>query len=1002
MPIPMTCSGCHASFDVPDNLAGKTIRCTSCKAQMTIPAAGEKKPFGWATKTPPAAVIELDDEPAPVKTAAKPAVAVKAAPKAAVVVDDDEDDSPKAPKKAAPKQLSGIKGAPPGMKSATKAAVARRKVEDDDDDDDDDTPRRGKKKAAAGGSNVAILAGGGLALCAVIGVAVWMFAFKGDKADKTDSASSSSSTPASTSGSGGGRTPDIGTRPNGPPAGMGVGGGAAGASGLNGAWQPVQGEGFTCEMPGQAQVMTQTQQGTTVKVHMVGDGQREVILAMAVNLPGPIPATAQGQLYNEMAKAFEQGANGGGGGFGLQAKVKVAGTSDFQLDQFNGRELILNDGGGKQVGVMRLLVAGTKLFLYGGASDKFAANSGQIQRMMASFKVSDGSAGGGNEVANGGLPAGRGAGRGGLTPPGGSTGNEGEAPTSSNPGGGRGSPSGPPGAFQPPGGEAPTSANPGGGRGGPPPGMVGPPTSANPGGGGFVPPNGGPPPGMVGPRGGGDGVAGAFGQPPGGGGLTPLGPPGGQPPGGPPPGFQGGGAFGGFGGGFGSPDDNIPISPPIEPFYAAAFDAEKKQLITIGMRPRTTPQSRAQAVLRLYEYPAFALKGTYNIPHVGTRIVIDTASEKGLMYVASVNTVPAAWSGGPMAVERNAAVGDIEVYELDQIRSGKTEPGKDFKPLGTIGVGGTIRGLELSPDGKTLFCLNCANTATAKATLHQYDTAERKTKAGTKPIQFSMAAWNLRTTPDGKSLLVVERGAKVEVGTYVLRLDMDAPEKRAELPLTGSASDVAVVKKDGTIFTAVQSATGGGKLFPVDPEKSVSPTEISQAPGKLSNGYYIGTDPDGKFLFVSSSIYGGQNVQGGFDAYEVTDRSPGGLKKLASARVAGGRALQGAFLVAPDGEYVVFHIGTVLKVADLKNATAGFGGGGGAAPPGAFQPPGGAGAFPPPAGGGVVPVLPQGPPTSANPGGGRPGGAAPGGMAPLPPPGFGTQGGGAPGPKGSN
>ena len=66
MSIPITCAGCHAAFEVPDGLAGKTIRCTSCKAQMAVPAADQaetlvpavrgqaaagesKKPFGFGS-----------------------------------------------------------------------------------------------------------------------------------------------------------------------------------------------------------------------------------------------------------------------------------------------------------------------------------------------------------------------------------------------------------------------------------------------------------------------------------------------------------------------------------------------------------------------------------------------------------------------------------------------------------------------------------------------------------------------------------------------------------------------------------------------------------------------------------------------------------------------------------------------------------------------------------------------------------------------------------------
>ena len=73
MAIPITCPGCQAGFEVPETLAGKTIRCTSCKTQLSVPAAGANKPFGWAG------------------AAAKPAA--KAAPaRAAVAVDDDDDD----------------------------------------------------------------------------------------------------------------------------------------------------------------------------------------------------------------------------------------------------------------------------------------------------------------------------------------------------------------------------------------------------------------------------------------------------------------------------------------------------------------------------------------------------------------------------------------------------------------------------------------------------------------------------------------------------------------------------------------------------------------------------------------------------------------------------------------------------------------------------------------------------------------------------------------------
>ena len=120
----------------------------------------------------------------------------------------------------------------------------------------------------------------------------------------------------------------------------------------------------------------------------------------------------------------------------------------------------------------------------------------------------------------------------------------------------------------------------------------------------------------------------------------------------------------------------------------------------------------------------------------------------------------------------------------------------------------------------------------------------------------------------------------------------------------------------------------------------------------------------------------------------------------------------GAFHVTPDGESIVFHIGVVIKVTDLKNSTplgGGFGAPGAAGPPGAFAPPGAAfpgggegvppgGAFVPPgaaAPGGLAPRggQPAGPPVAAPPGGAV-GGMPPGGLRPREAPGA-PAGGGA-------
>ena len=153
MAIPITCPGCQAGFEVPENLAGKTIRCTSCKTQLSVPAADARKPFGHAT----APAASRPTQPA-----------VKAAPaKAVVAVDDDEDDRKTSPSKPASKNGPTIKG-------AIKSGSSKRR-DDDDDDDDDDRPRRKKSsKGAGGGGIIAMLGGGVVCIGAIVSLAVWL------------------------------------------------------------------------------------------------------------------------------------------------------------------------------------------------------------------------------------------------------------------------------------------------------------------------------------------------------------------------------------------------------------------------------------------------------------------------------------------------------------------------------------------------------------------------------------------------------------------------------------------------------------------------------------------------------------------------------------------------------------------------------------------------------------------------------------------------------------
>ncbi|MBP3960103.1 hypothetical protein J8F10_33170 [Gemmata sp. G18] len=193
MSIPISCAGCKSAFEVPDTLAGKTIRCTSCKAQMAVPEALEPiEVTGAAGKKPTAPTAKTAPR--------KPVVG-------AVEIDEDEDDD--RPKAKAGKISAGAKK--PGIVGST-----RKRRDDDDEDDEDDKPARKKKGQGGSGAMIAIVAAGVVGLAAIAGAGIWLLS--GDK--KTETAAKADNTNSSTPpGSPGSMTPPGGLPGGGPSGG---------------------------------------------------------------------------------------------------------------------------------------------------------------------------------------------------------------------------------------------------------------------------------------------------------------------------------------------------------------------------------------------------------------------------------------------------------------------------------------------------------------------------------------------------------------------------------------------------------------------------------------------------------------------------------------------------------------------------------------------------------------------------------------------------------------
>lgn len=875
MAIPLTCPGCKAAFEVPDHLSGKTIRCTACKTQLTVPAATAqaaapsssdgKKPFGWAggaaattaataanTPAPEPLPLDDDDTPPPAKTApaAKPTAkpAAKPAAKAAVVADEDEDDA-----KTKPAKKSGAKTA-----VAAGAAAAGKKRRDDDDDDDQ--PRRKKKQnKGAGGAMIAIIGGGIVALGAIVGLSIWLLS--GDKKD--DTAKTDTPAPADKPADGGTTKPG-GGKPGGqtPPKNN-----PEVPINIDGEWQTFSFEGFSAEFPGtpKADNGTFIPGGAGVpdlKAYILKtNGEDTGLFAVRMKLPITPTGPTVAQLLNQVVTGAEQGATGAGrpgrpgrpagGGFGFGGRnndVGIGGKSDITQDGFPGKELQLIDKtGGPGGGVMRFVIAGNKLYMYGAASDRFTAFRPHADRFLGSVKISAG-----DGVAVGGP-------------------NDPTQPPKVDPN-----------PFPPPKVDPNPNPNPF------PPPMPGDPPKGDPNPNPFPPPMPGDPP-----------------RPP-----FP-----GQPP------FGGGEVAG-------------TLKTKIKPFFAGAFDAEANEFVAVGKRMAGT---RAAGTIERYSLPDFKAKGTVHIPNAGTRAVLDT--KKGLLYVSTVGTTVSPMFLDRDQYDRPAYTGDVAVYDLAPLRAGKVEEKSDVKPVATVAVGRTIRDLVLSEDGKSLYVLSTFGPPgpKGKAQVAVIDTAERKIgkpkdlpESATQMCRSAdgqkLYVAGVPTGPNNPPTLMVLEAATLNLTPGLL------------LPKNG-VLDMVALKDGRLVLTAhpVGGGIGGGPVAnPNQLELTVLDSNGNAVPGGapgekgLANNGYVGATPDNKFLLVSSHHPEVLKAPG----LDVYDASGAGLKKVASMKKAGTEFVGGTFVVAPAGDAVVFMKGEVVSLTDF-GAAGGVGGnpGGGVVPP---------------------------------------------------------------------
>jgi predicted Zn finger-like uncharacterized protein len=976
MAIAIKCPGCQAAFEVPESIAGKTIRCTSCKTQLTVPspaaAGAEKKPFGSgapAAKAAPApapakaasvgSALSLDDDDDRPKS--RPTPARPAARKDA----DDDDDEPKS------RSTKPAKSAADMLPSRSKSSKpARRRDDDDDDEDEDDEPRRKpRRKQGSGAGPMLLLIGGGLlGLCAIVGVGVW-FAMKSGNDDtaKSDGGNSPAETTPASDGGGGGGGGDPQINPREPGAGAGP------------LFTAPDGA-FRVRFPGEP-TTTPLPSGHGAIYSYSSDSPKELFIAMVAGDRAKTGQEDRRTLIRVIADVY-----GVDGYSDIVVDAKKKSEKKITVNGHSGSEGVSTTTDGK-VSVGRSFTIGDREFvamaisadqsaearltsfvqsfepMVSGPADALTAKM-QADGFIAKFPErprTSPALGGGTvyrhtvgplanpkehyeiqfsslprnanpqQVLEGGLGGLRKMlnGRSGLQDQGTSDITQDgfpakEARYSDQSGAGmlvrivaapgrlfilvvggndipldsakmQGFVSSFKITYKPP-----TSPEPPGGIAMAPPGSTGMETPGFP----EMPP-GMPPefpmPGMP------PGIPPEFPMPPGGDGF----PPGGDQgiPGnlGPPPGAL----------------TSPPLASKLTPFFAIAFDVENKEVYVVTHR---WTGKKTEGLLYRYTYPDFRAKGSYNLPNLATKAVID--SKKGLLYLAAADLKSPVSSRNIalMHYDRAYATGDIHIIDLAPIRSGKVEDRSDIKPVGSVQVDASIRGLELAPDGKSLFvAVNRSSGRVTKGFLRQIDTTTRK-QIREKMIPEQIVAMTL--SPDGKDILALEFPVPVTKPVISLFVyDAESWTLRA-VQLPAASTDVAATR-DGKYLAAVigTGAPSAAKLQLLATDGAL-PGDVPTIGWKASNNSYVAFSPDAKRLYVSSlggPITPNGPTNAGLDVYDVENVADvKTYKKVSSIRESGGTSVGGYFHLSPDGEYIVFRTGAVLATAKLKENAGGL------------------------------------------------------------------------------
>jgi hypothetical protein len=332
MPITLTCPYCDAQLDAPDDIAGRKVLCNKCGKKFRAPALEED---------------DQDDRSA--RRSAKSAS--KSRSRSAASAQDEDERSSRRTDKASRRRERDDQDDRDGDKDRTR----RRSQDENEKEDEPPRKKKGKKKKKAGSPVTRLILIGVVVLLLIAGIGAWI-SFSGDKSDG--------------SANKGGPVSDAGGAPAGDPN-------------LPGWLEFADPNGqFKVRVP-------RMPAAATKQLWAIPNGEQAEATIYTVEIGGGMYSMAHlvvpGREPGAPADPLLDDAIGKGMGWTKGAVIKNQVNITYQ--GFPGRQAVPEYKGVKGSTVLRVILAGNRMFWLLASGDNFAADTPKVKGFLDSLKI---------------------------------------------------------------------------------------------------------------------------------------------------------------------------------------------------------------------------------------------------------------------------------------------------------------------------------------------------------------------------------------------------------------------------------------------------------------------------------------------------------------------------------------------------------------------------------------------------------------------------------------